>query len=65
MENFTNNRSFANGIYMAVSFIASAFSTLAVGLFSDLVNMQTTFIISAFLMILGIPAIFWLPKTKK
>lgn len=65
MENFIHNRSFANGIYMAASFIAGALSTLAVGLLSDLINMQTTFIISACLMILGFPAIFWLPKTKK
>jgi FSR family fosmidomycin resistance protein-like MFS transporter len=64
MENFPENRSFANGIYMALSFLIGALATLLVGLLSDLVNMQFTFLISAGLALFGLPIIFWLPKSK-
>ncbi len=63
MENAQENRAFANGIFMATSFILSAFATLLVGLLSDLVNMQITFLVSAVVLALGIPLIFLLPRT--
>jgi FSR family fosmidomycin resistance protein-like MFS transporter len=64
MENFPENRSFANGVYMALSFIIGALATLLVGFLSDLFDMQLTFLISAGLALLGLPIIFWLPKSK-
>jgi FSR family fosmidomycin resistance protein-like MFS transporter len=63
MENFKENRSFANGVYMALSFVISAAATFGVGLISDLIEMRVTFLISAGLMVLGIPAILCLPKS--
>jgi FSR family fosmidomycin resistance protein-like MFS transporter len=65
MENFNENRSFANGVYMAVSFVIGSIGTILVGLLSDLLKMQTTFMISAGLVILGLPIIFWLTKSAK
>jgi len=64
MENFPENRSLANGVYMALSFIIGAFATLLVGFLSDLFDMQLTFLISAGLALLGLPIIFWLPKSN-
>ena len=65
MENFSENRSFANGIYMAVSFVIGSIASILVGLLSDLLEMQTTFMISAGLVVLGLPIIFWLAKSAK
>jgi FSR family fosmidomycin resistance protein-like MFS transporter len=64
MENSPENKSFANGVYMAVSFIINAISVLLVGALADFTNFQTTFLISAGLMALGLPFIFMLPKMK-
>ncbi|MEA3325743.1 MAG: MFS transporter [Chloroflexota bacterium] len=63
MENAPANRSFTNGVYMALSFVLSALSTLLVGLLSDLVNLRTTFLISACILPVGLPFIFLLPKS--
>ncbi len=65
MENAPANRSFANGVYMAISFILSALSTLIIGLLSDLVDLRTTFLISACILPVGLPFIFLLPKSIK
>lgn len=65
MENFTENRSFANGVYMALSFIISAVATFGVGLISDLIDMRVTYMISAGLIALGLPVILWLPKAHQ
>lgn len=64
MENAQENRAFANGIFMATSFILSSFATLLVGFISDLIDLRTTFLISAVVLALGIPAIFLLPKSQ-
>jgi len=64
MENAPSNRSFANGVYMAMSFLLSALSTLLVGLLSDKVDLRTTFLISACVLPLGFPFIFLLPKSN-
>ncbi len=65
LENANENRSFANGVYMAVSFIIQALATLLVGIISDAVNLQVTFTISAGLVFLGLPFILMLPKSTK
>lgn len=64
MENSPENKSFANGVYMAISFIINAISVLLVGALADFTNFQTTFLVSAGLMALGLPFIFMLPKMK-
>ena len=65
MDNFSENRSFANGIYMAVSFVIGSIASILLGFLSDLLGMQTTFMISAGLVVLGLPIIIWLAKSKK
>jgi FSR family fosmidomycin resistance protein-like MFS transporter len=64
-ENAVENRSFANGIFMAVSFLLNALAILIVGIVSDLVDLRFTFLIAAGLVPLGIPLIFLLPKSKR
>lgn len=64
LENFPDNRSFANGIYMAFNFVLMAFSTLLVGQIADLINLRITFFISATLILLGLPVIRYLPKSN-
>jgi len=65
LENFPNNRSFANGIYMAFNFIFMASGTLLVGKLGDLFTLKTTFIISAGLILCGLPFIRMLPKSTR
>jgi FSR family fosmidomycin resistance protein-like MFS transporter len=65
LENFPDNRSFANGIYMAFNFVLMATATLFVGQLADLVNLRFTFIISAGLILCGLPFIRLLPKSNK
>jgi FSR family fosmidomycin resistance protein-like MFS transporter len=64
IENFSDNRSFANGVYMAISFILHSIAILMVGYLSDLVDLRFTFLISAGLLPLGLLFINFLPKTN-
>lgn len=64
IENFSDNRSFANGVYMAISFILHSIAILLVGYLSDLVDLRFTFLISAAVLPLGLLFINLLPKTN-
>ncbi len=64
LENFPNNRSFANGVYMFFYFVLMAFATLLVGKISDLINLRFTFFLSAGLILCGLPVIRYLPKSN-
>ena len=65
LENFPDNRSFANGVYMAFNFVLLATATLLVGKIADLISLRFTFIISASLILCGLPFIRFLPKSNK
>jgi FSR family fosmidomycin resistance protein-like MFS transporter len=65
LENFPDNRSFANGIYMAFNFVLMAIATLLVGSLADLINLRFTFLLSAGLILCGLPFIHLLPKSSK
>ena len=64
-ENFPENRALANGVYMCLSFLIRSGIVVLVGGLGDLFGLHTAFLISAFVMILGLPFIFLLPKDKK
>ena len=64
IENASENRSFANGIYMAISFLLQALATLLVGFISDLSSLRLTFLISAGVLPVGLLFIRLLPKTN-
>jgi FSR family fosmidomycin resistance protein-like MFS transporter len=65
IENTSENRSFANGIYMALSFALQALATFLVGFISDLSSLRLTFLISAGFLPLGLIFIYFLPKNTK
>ena len=62
IENTSENRSFANGIYMALSFALQALATFLVGFISDLSSLRITFLISAGVLPLGLLFIRLLPE---
>jgi FSR family fosmidomycin resistance protein-like MFS transporter len=64
IENASKNRSFANGVYMALSFAIQALATFLVGFISDLSSLRATFFISAGLLPIGLLVIKFLPGDK-
>lgn len=63
-DNAGGRRGSANGMFMGISFIATAGVTLFVGWLSDLIGLQMAFTVSALLGLSGIPAIFFIPKSQ-
>jgi FSR family fosmidomycin resistance protein-like MFS transporter len=63
-ESFPENRALANGVYMAVAFVSSSIVTLLVGGIGDLFNLRTAYLVSAILILAGLPFVFLLPKTN-
>nr|MBN1229069.1 MFS transporter [Anaerolineae bacterium] len=63
-EQFIQNRSAANGLYMSISFIARMIATLIVGVLGDSVGLNTAFGISALVVLLAIPPVLWLPAKQ-
>lgn len=63
LENFPDNRSFANGIYMLFNFVLMALATLIIGILADLIDLRFTFTLSAVMVLVGIPFIRLLPKS--
>jgi len=62
-ENFLENRSFANGIFMAINFALMSLAVLLVGRISDLSSLRFTFYLSAVAVLIGAPFIRLLPKS--
>ena len=56
--------SIANGIYMMMSFILSAFVVLLFGKVSDIIGLEKSFYISAVCSFVGLPFLFSLPVRK-
>jgi FSR family fosmidomycin resistance protein-like MFS transporter len=65
LENFPENRSFANGIYMSMSFLIRALVVLLVGFLADLVDLRFTFLISAGLLPFGLIFVRLLPGSPR
>lgn len=64
LENFPDNRSLANGIYMAIHLLLNSLGVLLVGKLGDLLGLRPTFLVSLALIPLGLPFVFFLPKSK-
>jgi FSR family fosmidomycin resistance protein-like MFS transporter len=64
-ENFPNNRSLANGSFLAVIFGLNAIAGVVTGFMYDKLGGNSTFLISGLVSFLGIPFIFLLPKESK
>jgi len=63
-ESFPENRALANGIFMGMTFVIQAAATIILGVLADIVGLQTAFVISAALPLLGVPLILLLPKAN-
>lgn len=63
-ESFPDNRAFANGIYMFLSFGIRSVTVVGMGAFGDLWGLATAFTISAVVMLAGIPLVMALPDGR-
>ncbi len=63
-EYYPSDRALANGIYMALQFVTTALAILVMGIMGDKLGLHTSFMIAAAVVLLGLPFIFLLPKTK-
>jgi len=61
-ENFPENRSFANGMYLAILFIANSGAGVVMGRLADQLGTPAAFSWSVWVCLLGIPFVFLLPK---
>lgn len=59
-----NNRAAANGTYMLISFLVRSLVLIAVGMLGDGIGLRDTFMLSAGISLLAIPAIILLPKAE-
>jgi len=64
-ENFPENRSFANGLYLAILFLANSAAGVIMGGMADLMGTPQAFLWSVFICLLGVPFVFLLPEQKK
>jgi FSR family fosmidomycin resistance protein-like MFS transporter len=62
LESFHENRAFANGVYMAISFLIRSGATVAVGALGDAFGLRWAFTVSAFVMWIGVPLVFLIPR---
>lgn len=60
-EQFPENRSLANGIYMSISFVVRSAAVVAVGAVGDAFGLRTAFVLATALVVAGIPFVFRLP----
>ncbi len=60
-ESFPNNRTLANGIYMALSFVFRSIVVVLVGWVGDRWGLRTAFALAAAAPLLALPLLKWLP----
>lgn len=60
-ETYPEQRSLANGVYMALSFVIRSAATILLGLIGDNLNLYWAFTLSAAVMLVGIPLVQRLP----
>lgn len=64
-ENFPENRSFANGLYLAILFLANSAAGVIMGGMADSMGTPQAFLWSVLICLLGVPFVFLLPRQKK
>jgi FSR family fosmidomycin resistance protein-like MFS transporter len=63
-ESFPQNRALANGIYMALTFVSGSVMSVVVGVLGDLFGLRWAFTACAFIALLAVPLIIWLPRKR-
>lgn len=63
-RNFPENRSLANGVYMAIGFVIRSLVVFLVGFLADNFGMRPVFFASSWVAFLALPLVFLLPGEK-
>ncbi len=63
-ESFPDSRALANGVFMAVNFLATSVAVILVGAAGDLFGLRTAYWICSGIALIGLPFVFLLPKKK-
>lgn len=61
-DNFPENRAVSNGIYISMNFLLRSLVLVIVGMAGDTFGLQTAFMVSAAISLLGLVGIFMLPS---
>ncbi|MFN2146943.1 MAG: MFS transporter [Anaerolineales bacterium] len=64
-ECYPENRAMANGVYMALTFIIQSIVLVLFGAISDTIGMPNTYLLSAVLLLIGLPVVRWFPVREK
>ena len=64
-ESYPENKSLANGVFMALSSGLRSIVVIVLGVLGDWIGLSLAFRVSAVLMLLTIPIVFLLPMTKR
>jgi FSR family fosmidomycin resistance protein-like MFS transporter len=63
-DQFPENRALGNGTFLALNFLIRALGIWVVGMFADAFDLNIAFTVAAFLALLSIPAVFFLPAKR-
>lgn len=63
-DEFRNDRSLANGIFIALNFLALGLGVSLTGVLADSLGLQRAFWLTGFIAFLSLPAIWFLPKQR-
>ncbi|MCA9837639.1 MAG: MFS transporter, partial [Trueperaceae bacterium] len=61
-DEFRNDRSLANGIFIALNFLALGLGVSLTGVLADAMGLQNAFWLTGFIAFLSLPAVWFLPK---
>ncbi|MGD8396544.1 MAG: MFS transporter [Candidatus Eiseniibacteriota bacterium] len=61
LESFPASRSFANGVFLSLSFAIRSMAVVVIGLVGDHLGLEPAFLGSGVLMLAGLPLLAWLP----
>jgi len=64
-DQLPNNRAAANGLYMLMAFLVRSLVLVTVGALGDSIGLRDTFLISAGVSLIAIPAMFVLPNPQR
>jgi MFS transporter, FSR family, fosmidomycin resistance protein len=64
-ESYPENRTLANGLYMAISFVLRSVVVVIVGQVGDAYGLRTALYLSAVIMFVALPLLWFLPETNR
>ena len=64
-ERFSENRAFANGVFMAMNFVLRSGVVMLAGALGDWLGLRSMFLIASLVVFLGVPFVFFLPREEQ